>query len=196
MAADRWEAYGRDMGTATELGYRHHKANAVQRSMQALGSSRPGAWTFARLLPPVDRVLERTTHGRWSAPGLLAGLPVIMVTTTGRRSGQRRTTPLISVPVGDDLALLGTNFGGPSTPAWVFNLEADPRATVAYEGRAIEAVARPATEEERAVVWAGSEGVYGGYAKYRTRVQDREIRIFVLETTSSSDDEAACLPGA
>ena len=164
--------------------------------MQALGSSRPGAWTFARLLPPIDRLLERTTGGRRSAPGLLAGLPVVMVTTTGRRSGQRRTTPLISVPVGDDLALLGTNFGGPSTPAWVFNLEADPRATVAYEGRAIEAVARPATEEERAVVWAGSEGVYGGYAKYRTRVQDREIRIFVLETASSSDDEAAGLPGA
>ncbi len=63
----------------------------------------------------------------------------------------------------------------------MFNLEADPRAAVTYEGRTVDAVARPATDGERAAVWAASEGVYGGYAKYRTRVQDREIRIFVLE---------------
>jgi deazaflavin-dependent oxidoreductase (nitroreductase family) len=169
------------MGTARELGYRHRRANPFQRSMQALGSSKPGAWSFARLLPPVDRLLDRTTHGRWSAPALLAGLPVLMVTTTGRRSGRPRTTPLISVPIGDDLALLGTNFGGPDTPAWVFNLEAEPRATVTHGGHTIEVVARPATDAERAEVWAASEDVYAGYAKYRTRVHDREIRIFVLE---------------
>jgi deazaflavin-dependent oxidoreductase (nitroreductase family) len=169
------------MGTATDLGYRHRRANAFQRSMQALGSSKPGAWTFARVLPPVDRALDRATHGRRSAPDLLAGLPVLMVTTTGRRSGQRRTTPLISVPVGDDLALLGTNFGGPSTPAWVHNLEADPHATVAYRGTPVEVVARPATDDERTAVWAASRDVYAGYAKYQRRVQDREIRIFVLE---------------
>ncbi len=169
------------MGLVSELGYRHRTANAFQRSMQALGSSKPGAWTFARLLPPVDRVLDRATHGRRSAPDVLAGLPVLMVTTRGRRSGQLRTTPLISVPVGDDLALLGTNFGGPSTPAWVHNLEADPRATVAYRGTPREVVARPATDAERAAVWAASADVYAGYAKYRERVRDREIRIFVLE---------------
>lgn len=170
------------MGTATDLGYTHRQANPFHRSMQALGSSRPGAWSFARLLPPVDRLLDRITHGRRSAPAFLAGLPVVMVTTTGRRSGRPRTAPLISVPLVDDLALLGTNFGGPDTPAWVFNLEADPRATVAFGGRTVEVVARPATDAERAEVWAASEGVYAGYAKYRTRVQDREIRIFVLET--------------
>jgi deazaflavin-dependent oxidoreductase (nitroreductase family) len=48
------------------------------------------------------------------------------VTTTGRRSGLRRTTHLIAVPYGDTLALLGTNFGQPATPAWALNLEADP----------------------------------------------------------------------
>ena len=68
------------MGTARELGYRHRRTNPFQRSMQALGSSKPGAWSFARLLPPVDRLLDRTTHGRWSAPAVLAGLPVLMVT--------------------------------------------------------------------------------------------------------------------
>jgi deazaflavin-dependent oxidoreductase (nitroreductase family) len=169
------------MGSAAELGYRHRAPNRFQRAMQAVGSSRPGAWTFARLLPPVDRALHRATRGRTSLPDVLAGLPVLMVTTTGRRSGQPRTSPLISVPVGEDLALLGTNFGQPSTPAWVLNLEADPRAAVQFGERRCEVVARPATADERAEVWAASAGVYGGYRTYRERVTGREIRIFVLE---------------
>lgn len=170
------------MGLASELSYHHRRVNAVQRAMQSVGSSRPGAWTFARVLPPLDRVLHRTVGGRTSLPGLLAGLPVLMVTTVGRRSGKPRTTPLISVPVNDDdLALLGTNFGQPSTPAWVLNLEADPRAVAEFGGRRCEVVARPATEAERDAVWAASRGVYGGYEKYRGRVSGREIRIFVLD---------------
>jgi deazaflavin-dependent oxidoreductase (nitroreductase family) len=169
------------MGSATELGYRHHRGNPFQRGVQATASTRPGAWAFAHLLPPLDRVTHRLTKGRTTLPAVLAGLPTLMVTTTGRRSGRARTTPLIAVPVGDDLALLGTNFGQPATPAWVLNLEADPRASVDYEGRRCEVVARPATDGERSRVWAASSGVYGGYQKYRSRVTGRDIRIFVLE---------------
>ena len=62
------------------------------------------------------------------------GIPVVDVTTTGRKSGQRRTTHLIAIPYTDTLALIGTNFGQPSTPAWVLNLEADPHARIAYRG--------------------------------------------------------------
>ena len=114
-------------------------------------------------------------------PELLAGLPVVDVTTTGRRSGLRRTTHLIAVPYGDTLALLGTNFGQPATPAWVLNLEADPRATLRHRGTTLEAVARPATEEERESVLAGSTEVYGGYLAYQARITGRRLRIFLLE---------------
>ncbi len=169
------------MGVAADLGYGHHPVNAFQRLMQRFGSSRGGAWMFSKLLAPCDRVIHRMTHGRTSAPEVLAGLPVLMVTTTGRRSGQPRTSPLIAVPVGDSLALLGTNFGQTSTPAWVLNLEADPRLTVRYRDRVAELVARPAAETERTEVWRDSAGVYGGYEKYRERVHGRELRIFVLE---------------
>jgi deazaflavin-dependent oxidoreductase (nitroreductase family) len=169
------------MGVAADLGYGHHAVNGFQRLMQRFGSSRGGAWMFSKLLAPTDRILSRLTGGRTSAPEVLAGLPVIMVTTTGRRSGQPRTSPLIAVPVGDTLALLGTNFGQTGTPAWVLNLEADPRVTVGYHDHTAELVARPATDAERAEVWANSAGVYGGYEKYRERIQGRDIRIFVLE---------------
>jgi len=149
--------------------------------VQAVGATRPGAWTFARLLPPIDRALHRATSGRATAPELLAGLPVVMVTTTGRRSGQPRTTPLIPVTIDDDLVLIGTNFGGPSTPSWVHNLEADPNATVEHRDRRVTVVARPATDAERDTAWTTGSAVYRGFAEYRRRVTDRTIRVFVLE---------------
>jgi deazaflavin-dependent oxidoreductase (nitroreductase family) len=88
------------------------------------------------------------------------------------------------VPSGDTLALLGTNFGQSSTPGWVFNLEADPSASVRYREAEVDVRARPATEEERAAVWAAADAVYPGYAKYRDRITGRDIRIFVLEPAS------------
>ena len=68
--------------------------------------------------------------------------------------------------MGDDLAVLGTNFGQPKTPAWVLNLEAEPRATVAYKQRTVAVVARPASEDEAREVMERSRAIYGGYEKY------------------------------
>ncbi|HET9841584.1 MAG TPA: nitroreductase family deazaflavin-dependent oxidoreductase [Nocardioides sp.] len=171
------------MGLAADLGYLVPRQTTFHRYIQAFASSRPGASLFAKSLRHVDNVVGRLTGGRTSAPELLAGLPVIDVTTTGRTSGRRRTSHLIAVPYADTLALLGTNFGQPSTPAWVLNVEADPRVTLRHHGTVLEAVARPATEEERAAVLAASAAVYRGYLKYQSRISGRRrLRIFVLES--------------
>ncbi len=172
------------MGLATEISYLHPRPNLFQRVVQSFASTRPGAWIFAKTLAPMDRIMTRLTHGRTSLPRLLAGLPVLRVTTTGRRTGQPRETHLIAIPIGDTLALLGTNFGQPSTPAWVLNLEAEPRATVTHRGASREVVARPATPEEQAQVLASSAGVYGGYLRYQQRITGRRLRIFILETAT------------
>jgi deazaflavin-dependent oxidoreductase (nitroreductase family) len=169
------------MGLAADLGYHVRRPNLLNRGTQAFASTRPGAWLFSKLLRHADDLVGRVSRGRTSAPELLAGLPVVDVTTTGRRSGLRRTSHLIAVPYDDTLALLGTNFGQPSTPAWALNLEADPRATLRHRGTSLEAVARPATAEEHEAVLARSAAVYGGYLKYRGRITGRRLRIFVLE---------------
>jgi len=169
------------MGLATELSYALPRPNAVQRSVQAFASTRPGAWIFSKSLAPMDRVADRLTKGRTSVPRLLAGLPVLVLTSTGRKSGQPRESYLIAVPIGDTLALLGTNFGQPSTPAWVLNLEADPRARVTHGPLMRAVVARAATEPERAEVLANSTGVYAGYLRYQQRISGRRLRIFVLD---------------
>ncbi|MBO0846134.1 MAG: nitroreductase family deazaflavin-dependent oxidoreductase [Nocardioides sp.] len=174
------------MGVAADLGYRIPTPNPVQRGLQGLASTRPGAWVFSQTLRHLDDVVGRVSGGRTSAPEVLAGLPVLELTTTGRKTGVHRTSPLIGVPYGDSLALLGTNFGQPPTPAWVLNLEADPRGTVRHHSARVDVVARPATDEEHAAVLDASARVYGGYLRYQQRISDaagggRRLRIFLLE---------------
>lgn len=107
------------MGVAADLSYVLAPPTAVQRAVRSAAATRPVATSLARALPTLDRAVGRLTGGRTTACALLSGLPVVVLTTTGRRSGERRSTQLIGVPVGDTLALLGTNFGRSRTPAWV-----------------------------------------------------------------------------
>jgi deazaflavin-dependent oxidoreductase (nitroreductase family) len=172
------------MGLAADLSYEFPRANWFQRAVKAFASTRPGAWLFSKLLRHLDDLVQKLTRGRTSAPEVLAGLPVLDVTTTGRKSRQPRTSHLISIPIDGDLALLGTNFGQAATPAWVLNLEADPTATVRYRDRSLAVTARPASESEFAQVLASSGPIYPGYKKYQQRIgEGRRLRIFVLEST-------------
>lgn len=170
------------MSLVHDLGYEFRPANPAQRGLQAVASSRAGAWFFARTAPALDRGVERLSSGRTSLSMLVAGLPALLVTTTGRKSGRRRTTHLIAIPVGDALAIIGSNFGQPATPAWVLNLEADRHAVATYRDRSVAVTARPATDREFDEVLRTAAPLYGGYTKYRARIGDRRrLRIFVLE---------------
>lgn len=169
------------MGIASDLGYRHRRPNLFQRLIQAFAASPLGARLFKVILARLDDVTVRLTRGRTSAPELLAGLPVVDVVTTGRKSGAPRRTHLIAVPYDDTLALLGTNFGSTHTPAWVFNLEADPQLTATYRNRTVEAIARPASDVEAAEVLARSQEVYRGFQLYFGRINGRRVRTFILE---------------
>jgi deazaflavin-dependent oxidoreductase (nitroreductase family) len=171
-----------DSDLAADLGYSHATGNPLHRAVRWGAGTRAGGWVFSRVLRHLDDAVGRLTRGRSSAPGLLAGLEVLDVTTTGRRSGQRRTSHLIAAPYDGTLALLGTNFGQASTPAWALNLEADPRATITYRGVSREVVARHATPAEADEVFALAARFYPGYARYRQRVGGRRrIRVFLLQ---------------
>ena len=175
------------MGLAADLDYRHSTANPVHRAGRWLGGTRIGGWLFSRTLRHLDNVVARLSKGRHSALGLLTGLAVLDLTTTGRKSGQRRTSHLIATPYVGTVALLGTNFGQESTPAWALNLEAEPRATVSYRGITRDVVARPATEAESDEIFDLAARFYAGYRNYRTRVgSSRRIRVFVLEPVSAA----------
>jgi deazaflavin-dependent oxidoreductase (nitroreductase family) len=169
------------VGLQTDLGYRVRRANALQRVTQRGAATKPGAWLFAKTAHHLDRGVLRLTRGRSTLAGVVAGIPVITVTSTGRRSGQRRTLPLLGVPVGDDLALVGTNFGQASLPAWYLNLTADPRGEVTYRDRTVAVIGREATGEEQDAVLRTAASIYPGYDAYRARITGRAIPVLILE---------------
>jgi deazaflavin-dependent oxidoreductase (nitroreductase family) len=139
-------------------------------------------------------LLYRASRGRLL--GRLAGMPVVLLTTTGRRSGRPRTVALTTVPHGDCLLLVGSFGGSDEAPAWLLNLRAHPRARVRWGDARWEVVARVASAEERERLWPVVVATHDGYARYQTRTA-RRIPVVVLtpgETgtpvRASPDDEA------
>ncbi len=151
--------------------------------IQKLAASRPGSWFLAHALRYLDRFTLRLTGGRTTLTSLLAGVPVILVTTTGARSGQPRTSPLLPVwdpDHPDRFALVASNFGQHHFPAWYFNLKKDPRALCKWDGRVQACLAHEASGEEYERFWACTVDIYFGYALYKQRA-GRRIPIMVLD---------------
>jgi len=155
--------------------------NTAQRAVKQLASTVPAAWFLSKTLRHLDRSVLALTGGRHTATSLLAGLPVILLTTTGARSGQLRTTPLICGVDGERLVLFATNFGGAKNPAWYYNLCTNPQVTVTYRGHLALYYAREATAGERNRYWPMADAIYAGYAAYRARASHRDIPVVVLE---------------
>jgi deazaflavin-dependent oxidoreductase (nitroreductase family) len=168
------------MGLVQALDYRIPDPNAAQRAMWHVSASPPGAWVFAKVLHRMDGILLRRTEDRFSVSEILAGIPIVTIITTGARTGQRRETSLLGVPVEDDLAVIGTQFGQPGTPGWYYNLRAQPMMELAYRATVVPARAREAEGEEWSAIWARARQIYGGYDAYARRINDRRIHIMVL----------------
>ena len=135
---------------------------------------------LARPLVPLDRALGRLTRGRFVAFGL-PGLPSLLITTTGRRSGEPRSNPLLYAPDGEAFVVIGSNWGQQHHPAWTANLLANPEATVMVDGERFPVRARLVAGPERARLRELLLDVWPGYAGYERRSGGRDLRIFRLE---------------
>lgn len=160
-----------------------------QRLLSALGASRAGAWLLSRNLRPLDMLLARLSHGRKSLTGALSGLPVVFLTTTGVKSGQPRTVPLLAIVDGDQLAVAASNWGNARYPAWYHNLLAHPNVTAMINGQTNRCVAREASGPEYERLWRKAVNLYPGYAIYRERTGGRAIPIIVLTVLSPSPEQ-------
>ncbi len=108
------------------------------------------------------------------------GATVLILTTTGRKSGEQRSTPLIYRKWHDDYLLVASQGGAPAHPAWYLNLSADPDVTVQVHDQRFPAHARTATADERPELWSIMTEDWPGYDDYQ-RKTDREIPVVVLE---------------
>jgi len=151
--------------------------------IQKFASSRPGAWFFARTLHHFDRVFLKLSGGRTTMTSILAGLPVVILTTVGAKSKLPRTLPLLCIRderSPDTFAIVASNWGQHHYPAWYYNLKANPRATCSVRGQAGEYVAHEAAGEEYEKFWDCAEDTHVGYPLYKQRATHRRIPIMVM----------------
>lgn len=135
--------------------------------------------TIGRALVDVHRKIYRLSGGRLL--GGVGGMPMIELSTTGAKSGKRRTTMLL-VPVRyqGHHVLVASKGGAPESPAWYHNLVANPQVTVTEKGRSVELRARVLSPEEREEVWPKIVAAYKGYGGYQEKTS-RTIPVVVLE---------------
>ncbi|MDX6677859.1 MAG: hypothetical protein QOE31_1911 [Solirubrobacteraceae bacterium] len=107
------------------------------------------------------------------------GTKVLLLTTTGRKSGEQRTTPLIHGVDGDRWVVIASKGGAPEHPAWYLNLQADPEITIQVEADEIPVVATTAEGDERARLWSAMLEEWPAYDEYQAKT-DREIPVVVL----------------
>lgn len=105
---------------------------------------------------------------------------ILVLTTTGRRSGEQRSTPLIYGRRGDDYLIVASKGGAPAAPAWYENLVANPDVTVQVRADRFAARARTATPEEKPELWKTMTAEWPAYDEYQSKT-DREIPVVVLE---------------
>ncbi len=135
--------------------------------------------------PTVMKIFSRS-HVFWYriSGGVLGGkmgsAPIALLTTTGRKSGRRRTTPLQTIEDGENIVFIASNAGHKVHPQWLLNLKANPQATVRIRREESEMVAEEATGEERERLWQKAVDQYAGYDEYK-KTAEREIPVVVLK---------------
>jgi deazaflavin-dependent oxidoreductase (nitroreductase family) len=143
-----------------------------------------------KVMNTVHRGLLKISGGRlgWRA----GGMPVLELTTTGRKSGQPRTVMLTSpVQEGDAIVIVASRGGDDHHPAWFLNLRDHPDVDVAYAGKPKQPMrARVATPQERDALWPKVTATYKGYGSYQTKT-DREIPLVMLEPAPSARSESS-----
>lgn len=110
----------------------------------------------------------------------MAGMPIVLVTMKGARSGRTITIPLMYVPHERGFILVASQGGAPKHPAWYYNLVKNPEVEITYEGRTLNLTARRVDEDEKAALWPTCIEYYPPYEQYQRRTE-RQIPVFLCE---------------
>jgi deazaflavin-dependent oxidoreductase (nitroreductase family) len=152
---------------------------AWKRALQTIVATRPGAAIHRAIAAPLDGPIMRLTRGHVSLA--VGALPLVVLTSTGARSGQPRETPLGYFTDGDDVILIASNYGGARHPNWYYNLLAHPECELHVGESGGRFVAREATGADRERLFELATDLYPGYAKYAERTDGiRTIRLLRL----------------
>ena len=112
------------------------------------------------------------------------GVPTLLLTTKGRKSGEPRTIPIIFTPYGDSYVIIASKGGSPAHPKWYLNILADPQVKIQVKADKFDAVARTAGPGERETIWREAVKSWPNYDIYQSRTT-REIPVVIIEPSRS-----------
>ncbi len=130
-----------------------------------------------------QKVIDEFRANGGKVGGMFAGGPLLLLTTTGAKTGRRLTSPLMYNTDGTNLLVFASKGGAPSNPAWYHNLLANPQVTVEVGTETYEARAVPVTGEERDRLYSHHAGQFPQFAEYQANT-DRTIPVIALERIS------------
>ncbi len=128
-------------------------------------------------------IIEEFRANGGKVGGPFEGAPVLLLTTTGAKSGERRTTPVMYLPDGERMVIFASKGGAPTNPAWYHNLLANPTATVEVGSDTVDVTAVVTTSEERDRLFDRQAGLYQQFAEYAQKTT-RQIPVIALERSS------------
>ena len=158
----------------------HTKPNLLQKLLHHIVTIRSISMFFAPRMHSMDFWMLKLTRGKYTLSEL-AGWTVVQLTTTGAKSGQQRTMPLIVTTDGEKIGLIASSFGRKNNPGWYYNLKANPICYVNHKGESICYEAREVEGDEYEKFWRMGTSVYSAYDAYKERASHRHIPVIVLE---------------
>jgi deazaflavin-dependent oxidoreductase (nitroreductase family) len=142
-----------------------------------------GKWLFQQIMR-LQIYLYRRSGGK--TMGHMRGMPLLLLTTVGRKSGKQRVTPVMYIRDGDDYVITASNAGADKHPAWYLNLKANPQTTIEVGSMTKSVSARQASQEEKARLWAQLVEQAPFFEDYKKKTT-RDIPMVILHTTGGKD---------
>ena len=160
--------------------------NPLQRAMRRVAQTKFGGWMALNVANKVDPYLMRGSRGLLKVP---SGVPTVLLTHMGAKSGKKRTTPLVYFSDQDNVVLIASQTGKPRHPAWYHNLMANPEVELWTRGRGGAYRAREADGEARKRLWDLATNLYPGYDDYQRRADaaGRRIPVLLCEPLDAGD---------
>ena len=130
-----------------------------------------------------DKIIEEFRSNGGRVGGNFEGAPLLLLHSTGAKSGRERVSPMMYRKVGDAWAVFASKAGADSNPDWYYNLLANPRARIEVGTQTFDVTARTTSDEEREPIWSAQKADYTGFAGYEQKTS-RQIPVVILEKAS------------
>jgi len=127
-----------------------------------------------------DKIIDEFRSNNGQVGGPFEGAPLLLLHSTGAKSGRERVSPMMYRKIGDAWAVFASKAGADSNPDWYYNLLANPRARIEVGTQTFDVTARTTSDEEREPIWSAQKADYTGFAGYEQKTT-RQIPVVILE---------------